>query len=231
MKDYRERQKWLVALVSQKASHPSINLNMSQSSSQFNESSSTPRMSKSLHSIDTISQHSNDMSDLLKLKQSELKLYCEMLTQQANDFKKLLIDLNLVKLLNQNSTTSLVNKQADHNIETTNDQESNFDSLKVKLLKLSSIKINECGKLIYFLYFKKIDEMTSSINLTCDMVTQIVKNLMLLSNVSTNIGPDAVNELLASTKSEPASAIQHHSHQNKHLTPSRKLKQIEIDEK
>jgi len=131
MKDYRERQKWLVALVSQKASHPSINLNLSQSTShsQYNEPLTSPRMSKSLHSVDTISQHSNDMSDLLKLKQSELKLYCEMLTQQANDFKQFLIDLNLVKRLNENSMTNVTSKEANRTENLTNNHES--DSIKV----------------------------------------------------------------------------------------------------
>jgi hypothetical protein len=139
MKDYRERQKWLVALVSQKASHPSINLNLSMSHNQSYEPLATPRMSKSLHSVDTISQHSNsnDMSDLLKLKQSELKLYCEMLTQQANDFKKLLIDLNLVKHLNENSITSVTSNEVGHNGESSNNQESNSDSIKVSMLYLT----------------------------------------------------------------------------------------------
>jgi hypothetical protein len=63
------------------------------------------------------------------------------------------------------------------------------------------------------------------------MVTQIVKNLMLLSNVSTNVSPSAVNELLSSTKSELASANQHHSNPHKHLNLPHKLKQLELDEK
>jgi hypothetical protein len=41
-----------------------------------------------------------------------------------------------------------------------------------------------------------MDDVTSNINITCDMLIQIIRNLILLTNVSSNISPEAVNSLL-----------------------------------
>ena len=46
---------------------------------------------------------------------------------------------------------------------------------------------------------KKMDDATSNLNTTCDMLIQIIRHLILLSNVSTNISADAVNSLLRDT--------------------------------
>jgi hypothetical protein len=63
--DYRERQKWLIALASQKACYPNA----------------TREQQYAFHS-----------SSLLKSKQSELKLYCDMLVQQIHEIKSLSAD-------------------------------------------------------------------------------------------------------------------------------------------
>lgn len=41
-----------------------------------------------------------------------------------------------------------------------------------------------------------MDECTSNINITCDMLIQIIRNLIILSNISTNISTAAVSSLL-----------------------------------
>lgn len=43
-----------------------------------------------------------------------------------------------------------------------------------------------------------MDDVSSNINITCDMLVQIIRNLILLSNTSTNVGPEALKSLLAS---------------------------------
>jgi hypothetical protein len=60
--DYRERQKWLVAIATQKASYPN----------STNEQ-----------------QYVYQSSNLLKCKQSELRLYCDLLMQQIHEMKNL----------------------------------------------------------------------------------------------------------------------------------------------
>ncbi len=41
-----------------------------------------------------------------------------------------------------------------------------------------------------------MNECTSNINITCDMLIQIIRNLIILSNISTNISTAAVSSLL-----------------------------------
>jgi len=55
-----------------------------------------------------------------------------------------------------------------------------------------------------------MDDITSNINITCDMLIQIIRNLIILSNTSSNISSAAVNSLLnsvppASTSSRSSS--------------------------
>ena len=44
-----------------------------------------------------------------------------------------------------------------------------------------------------------MDDITSNINITCDMLIQIIRNLVVLSNTSSNISPAAVSSLLEET--------------------------------
>jgi hypothetical protein len=41
-----------------------------------------------------------------------------------------------------------------------------------------------------------MDDITSNINITCDMLIAIVRNLIILTNTSSNISPEAVKALL-----------------------------------
>jgi hypothetical protein len=41
-----------------------------------------------------------------------------------------------------------------------------------------------------------MDDITSSMNITCDMVIQIIRNLIVLSNTSSNVSPGALASLL-----------------------------------
>ena len=58
-----------------------------------------------------------------------------------------------------------------------------------------------------------MDDITSNINITCDMLIQIIRNLIILSNTSTNISSAAVTSLLnsvpPSTSSSADTAIIH----------------------
>jgi hypothetical protein len=54
-----------------------------------------------------------------------------------------------------------------------------------------------------------MDDITSNINITCDMLIQIIRNLIILSNTSSNISSAAVNSLLnavPSSSSQSSSA-------------------------
>lgn len=48
---------------------------------------------------------------------------------------------------------------------------------------------------------KKLDELSSNINITCDMLVQIVRNLVILSNTSSNVSAEAVKSLLVENES------------------------------
>ena len=52
-----------------------------------------------------------------------------------------------------------------------------------------------------------MDDITSNINITCDMVIQIIRNLVVLSNTSTNISPAAVSSLLEEATNNPLPSI------------------------
>ena len=41
-----------------------------------------------------------------------------------------------------------------------------------------------------------MDDITSNISITCDMLVTIVRNLIVLSNTSTNVSSDAIKSLL-----------------------------------
>ena len=53
-----------------------------------------------------------------------------------------------------------------------------------------------------------MDEITSNINITCDMLNQIIRNLIVLSNTSSNISPATVASLLEEAQSNSSSTIQ-----------------------
>jgi hypothetical protein len=42
-----------------------------------------------------------------------------------------------------------------------------------------------------------MDDINSNINITCDMLVHIIKNLIVLSNTSTNVSSDAIRSLLS----------------------------------
>jgi hypothetical protein len=42
-----------------------------------------------------------------------------------------------------------------------------------------------------------MDDISSNINITCDMLVHIIKNLIVLSNTSTNVSSDAIKSLLS----------------------------------
>ena len=51
-----------------------------------------------------------------------------------------------------------------------------------------------------------MDDITSNINITCDMLIQIIRNLIILSNTSSNISSAAVNSLLNSVPAPSSSS-------------------------
>ncbi len=65
--DYRERQKWLVTLATQKANYPNST---------------------------TDQQFAYQSSNMLKSKQSELRLYCDLLMQQVHDVRSVMETIN-----------------------------------------------------------------------------------------------------------------------------------------
>jgi len=118
--DYRERQKWLIALASQKACYPNA----------------TREQQYAFHS-----------SSLLKTKQSELKLYCDMLVQQIHEIKYLSAD---------NETT----------IQDSDERKPAKQQPSDTIAKISH---------------QKMDEISSNINVTCDVLIDIVKNLIQIT--------------------------------------------------
>ena len=52
-----------------------------------------------------------------------------------------------------------------------------------------------------------MDDITSNINITCDMVIQIIRNLVVLSNTSSNISPAAVSTLLEEASNNATESI------------------------
>ncbi len=140
--DYKERQKWLVALATQKATYPSNNLpplyvnpqlplNILQQhlplKSNSHDDFIMPNDEKTFHSSTTTNSSSTpaailqtnyqnltsyDATNLLKIKQSELKLYCDLLTQQTYEIKNILLS---VYLNVKHSNNSLTNENKSNN--------------------------------------------------------------------------------------------------------------------
>ena len=134
--DYKERQKWLVALATQKATYPSNNLpqlyinpqlppNIHQQQLPLKSNSHddlvNPNDEKTFHSSTTTNSSSTpaailqsnyqnltsyDATNLLKIKQSELKLYCDLLTQQTYEIKNILLSVYLNVKHSNNSLTN-----------------------------------------------------------------------------------------------------------------------------
>lgn len=115
--DYKERQKWLVALASQKATHPSTSFPpggpndlpldsplKSPSSTFLPTDKAQPLCNlidfnflkiKNLTFLKLIPKAGTyDSTYFLKIKQSELRLYCDLLTQQTHDLKNLILTIN-----------------------------------------------------------------------------------------------------------------------------------------
>ncbi|RNA27201.1 pleckstrin homology domain-containing family A member 8 [Brachionus plicatilis] len=193
--DYKERQKWLVALASQKAIYPSITLQ-----NHPNDEHSTKQ---SFQQENTMTG-TYDSTYFLKLKQSELKLYCDLLTQQTHDFKNVVlavrqslptsdkqskVDIPQNSKIDDNSIdSSIVGKCSDSEFSET------FNS------ELDSVKSEQCEFDKKPNSVKKLDELSSNINITCDMLVQIVRNLVILSNTSSNVSAEAVKSLLNETQ-------------------------------
>ena len=56
-----------------------------------------------------------------------------------------------------------------------------------------------------------MDDITSNINITCDMLITIIRNLIVLSNTSSNISPNALSYLLQEATSSPTSTVMPYS--------------------
>jgi hypothetical protein len=143
--DYKERQKWLVALATQKAAYPSNNLPPLHINSQLppiiqqqypikshsNDDLIIPNDEKTFHSSTTTNSSSTpaailqanyqnltsyDATNLLKIKQSELKLYCDLLTQQTYEIKNILLSVYLnVKHPNNSLSNENINNNTNSN--------------------------------------------------------------------------------------------------------------------
>ena len=120
--DYRERQKWLVALASQKATYPTMSMSTPASA---NPQAKAPSSDEAASTANTAASHNSaaihvpnlgmcpfsflsrvatdsscfkplaalpapsEATNLLKIKKSELQLYCDLLTQQSHEMKNL----------------------------------------------------------------------------------------------------------------------------------------------
>lgn len=238
--DYKERQKWLVALASQKASYPgsSVILNNNNLKSGILQTSGLNSLVDQNSSISTsgdenknkislAQQHLTpfDTTNLLKIKQSELRLYCDLLQQQTHEMKNLVISIkssiglpeNGLKMnisgLKLESMIIVRNTEGDLNSinchKTKNNSNENvspassFKSLNEDILlnqlepSVSNEESNDLDTSNENV--KKMDDITSNINITCDMLIQIIRNLVVLSNTSSNISPAAVSSLLEET--------------------------------
>lgn len=235
--DYKERQKWLVALASQKASYPgnSVMLNKTSASALITNPltdqtfSNTDDKSKLIAAQQILTPL--DTTNLLKIKQSELRLYCDLLTQQTHDMKNLVLSLKSTvnsadKTLKKTPSNSnidkvhLIPKQNENNNNENVSAASSFKSLNDESLlgQLESTtnvedsannnnnNNNTVGVAVND-NIKKMDDITSNINITCDMLIQIIRNLVVLSNTSSNISPAAVSSLLEEASNNPLPSI------------------------
>lgn len=228
--DYKERQKWLVALASQKATHstkqvPTTSSNALNTSDQI-LNSNTEDHSDSFKILSNSFQNNLtpfDSTNMLKIKQSELRLYCDLLTQQTHELKNLvntqnsneksdlsgndvMLSLETIKTdSNKIEIVSLSNlNDSNHSAKTNNDNSSAASSFKSVDNFPSENLNNEKDEDASFVdektetksTVKKMDEITSNINITCDMVIQIIRNVIVLSNTSSNVSPAALASLL-----------------------------------
>lgn len=148
-----------------------------------------------------------DLTYLLKIKQSELRLYCDLLSQQTHEIKNLILSLktsssNTLSVESNNlaeSTSSFksiineANSDRQENGEVEEDDELFVDSNT----SIAATAQNEKYQIVVDSEnVKRMDELSSNLNITCDMLVTIIKNLIILSNTSTNVSSDAVQSLL-----------------------------------
>ncbi|CAF0867224.1 unnamed protein product [Brachionus calyciflorus] len=195
--DYKERQKWLVALASQKATYPS---NFFQNTNSSENIDALMKQSNMGSPNESTIGGTYDSTYFLKLKQSELKLYCDLLTQQTHDFKNLIVDLRKTVPADGKDDNNLVpSTSTSYNSvmnETFTESPNEIDIKQSNQNETTKESDDEPTDI------KKLDEMSSNINVTCDMLAQIVRNLIVLSNTSTNISPEAVKSLLNETEAK-----------------------------
>lgn len=217
--DYKERQKWLVALASQKATHSSKSVsNPLVSSNSPNPADTLPNIDQdeSIRILNNSFQQnlsSLDATNMLKIKQSELRLYCDLLTQQTHEMKKLVISSkpteeqlasdNKIHATEESTEETSEQKQAESSVDgslsssfksTDETQGDDITSKKAEENEQETVTINSDDQ--ESTSIKKMDEITSNINITCDMVIQIIRNVIVLSNTSTNVSQSALVSLL-----------------------------------
>ena len=252
--DYKERQKWLVALASQKATSTNLNnimpnaINTARASLSTDDTNTPVSHSKNFDSIQPAGTY--DLTYLLKVKQSELRLYCDLLSQQTHDIKNLVQSLN--KAAAQSTTTSsngnaqssddsaskllLAAKNTDNisvcsssfksmsSDDTTHHANNGNTTNKTSTIERIEEEFKDCNliesstenfqlprpadiytqennkQLLHLLIdpdsIKKMDDLSSNLNITCDMLVTIIKNLIVLSNTSTNVSSDGLKFLL-----------------------------------
>jgi hypothetical protein len=284
--DYKERQKWLLALATQRSRLPATSLSKATTSQSSNHNNKhqhvLPSLSINTQSSDDHLQNttststfeilntnyqnltSYDTTNMLKIKQSELRLYCDLLTQQTYDIKNLIVGFNsnyskkidVPQILNSSDNLNESNKTDEFldNLDTakylnkTLGQMKSNDNLSMLSFKSASsafagIALNQAEKSNGAMdnnntnnnnnninsedeildsslneypdsnveAIKKMDDITSNINITCDMLIQIIRNLIILSNTSSNISSAAVTSLLNNLPPPPHSTSSSHS--------------------
>lgn len=234
--DYKERQKWLVALASQKATHSSKTVSTTLSSSAPTNAEiltaslnvNSDENSDAFISSNAFQQTPFDTANMLKLKQSELRLYCDLLSQQTHELKGLVNKAkttttytndtnNSTETSENNTVTSAAevssridiasNRQNDDSIPVLKAQDN--PSVSSSFKSVSNLSINDESTADdenkqqatstldgSKLDLNKMDEITANINITCDMVIQIIRNVVVLSNTSSNVSTSALASLL-----------------------------------
>ena len=156
--DYKERQKWLVALASQKATHSSKTVPTTLSSSA---PTAAELLGLSLNSDELADaymaqqQTPFDTATMLKIKQSELRLYCDLLSQQTHELKSLVNKANNGNKSNSSSAetsepilatkTTSVSDKIDIVSKRANDvpKAATTDSAASSFKSVSNLSINE----------------------------------------------------------------------------------------
>lgn len=341
--DYKERQKWLVALASQKAIYPMNSMpqvisgsSASSSAAAANDSESSGGAEHKLPNMTGI----YDSTHLLKIKQSELRFYCDLLTQQTHEVKNLLLQVSppassssAAAAANEDTLSlkqrTLSGESADtaHHVAIggpaaaasasssstivapsfaslavhSNNNTSTSDSMSGYISASSSFKSitpmsstghqsgsdsesaaaerstlttiphvdlsssppnlpddliighsdsntasavtasdsnpnapNEPSEphrivIIDEDFIKKLDDVSSNINMTCDMLMQIIRNLILVSNTSTNVGPEALKSLLAAASMDSTSSTSGHGGGGSPKTPKSASDSLKTD--